>query len=114
VIDAGTFPSFASIPTLAAIPFSLTPGDLGLRIGTEGNFFFGFARTNGDGTLDFAFESEPNTAITAGSAITGPLAVAPSVPEPATWAMMLLGFGAMGMAFRRRQRVSTKLSYASA
>jgi hypothetical protein len=25
-------------------------------------------------------------------------------PEPATWAMMLLGFGAIGLSFRRRQR----------
>jgi len=24
------------------------------------------------------------------------------VPEPATWAMMLVGFGAIGMATRRR------------
>ena len=28
----------------------------------------------------------------------------PGVPEPATWAMMLLGFGAVGFAMRRRQR----------
>ena len=27
-----------------------------------------------------------------------------SVPEPATWAMMLLGFAAIGLAIRRRQR----------
>lgn len=27
----------------------------------------------------------------------------PSVPEPATWAMMLMGFGAAGMALRRRR-----------
>lgn len=27
-----------------------------------------------------------------------------AVPEPATWAMMLLGFGAIGMAMRRRRR----------
>ena len=27
----------------------------------------------------------------------------PSVPEPATWAMMLLGFGAVGVAMRRRK-----------
>ena len=26
------------------------------------------------------------------------------VPEPATWALMLLGFGGMGMAMRRRRR----------
>ena len=28
----------------------------------------------------------------------------PSVPEPATWAMMLMGFGATGVAMRRRRR----------
>jgi hypothetical protein len=27
----------------------------------------------------------------------------PAVPEPATWVMMLLGFGAAGFAFRRRR-----------
>ena len=27
-----------------------------------------------------------------------------AVPEPATWAMMLIGFGAVGFALRRRQR----------
>lgn len=28
----------------------------------------------------------------------------PAVPEPATWAMMLLGFGAIGFSMRRRRR----------
>jgi hypothetical protein len=28
----------------------------------------------------------------------------PSVPEPATWAMMLIGFGATGVAMRRTRR----------
>ena len=28
----------------------------------------------------------------------------PAVPEPATWAMMLVGFGGIGMAMRRKQR----------
>jgi phospholipase/lecithinase/hemolysin len=30
-----------------------------------------------------------------------------AVPEPGTWAMMLLGFGAMGMSLRRRKPVQT-------
>jgi hypothetical protein len=28
----------------------------------------------------------------------------PAIPEPATWAMMLLGFGATGLMIRRRRR----------
>jgi len=35
---------------------------------------------------------------------------APVVPEPSTWAMMLVGFGAVGYAMRRRQR--TAVSFA--
>lgn len=45
------------------------------------------------------------TAPTNGAVATGNLTfqVAP-VPEPGTWAMMLVGFGAMGIAIRRRRR----------
>ena len=34
------------------------------------------------------------------------------VPEPATWAMMLAGFGAIGFALRRRPKVRTTVSFA--
>lgn len=33
----------------------------------------------------------------------GPAAVAAAVPEPATWAMMLIGFGGIGASLRRRR-----------
>ena len=33
----------------------------------------------------------------------------PGVPEPATWAMMLMGFGVAGTALRRSRRKDTKL-----
>ena len=34
------------------------------------------------------------------------------VPEPATWALMILGFGAVGGALRRRQSVKTTVRFA--
>ncbi len=35
-----------------------------------------------------------------------------AVPEPATWAMMLLGMGLVGASMRRRQQVRTSFSFA--
>ncbi len=35
-----------------------------------------------------------------------------AVPEPSTWALMILGFGLMGYGLRRRQKVKTSVSYA--
>ncbi|HEV2044556.1 MAG TPA: PEPxxWA-CTERM sorting domain-containing protein, partial [Sphingomicrobium sp.] len=35
------------------------------------------------------------------------------VPEPATWAMMLVGFGAIGIGMRRRRRSGQKLPQAA-
>jgi len=39
-----------------------------------------------------------------GNVLLGGLALTPSVPEPGTWAMMLLGFGAVGAAMRRNRK----------
>ena len=39
-------------------------------------------------------------------------AVAGPVPEPATWGMMILGFGALGYAMRRRAKARTNVSFA--
>ena len=35
-----------------------------------------------------------------------------AVPEPATWAMMILGFGAIGFETRRRKKITVRVSYA--
>lgn len=38
--------------------------------------------------------------------------VTAAVPEPATWAMMLIGFGVVGTGLRRRNAVKTTVTYA--
>lgn len=50
-------------------------------------------RVNGNGTIS-AF----------GPATSSRLAAAAAVPEPGTWAMMLIGFGGIGATMRRRRR----------
>ena len=46
------------------------------------------------------------------SSYAGTLAFTPTVPEPATWAMMLVGFGLVGFAMRKRSNVRTTVAYA--
>lgn len=46
------------------------------------------------------------------SADTFTIRVGAVVPEPATWAMMLIGFGSVGFAMRRRSAVGTTVSQA--
>lgn len=55
----------------------------------------------------FALTDGPNNA-------TGTLTVTTvaAIPEPATWAMMVIGFGLAGSAMRRR-RITTRVSYAA-
>jgi len=38
--------------------------------------------------------------------------VAAAIPEPGTWAMMLVGFGAVGYAMRRRPRTTVSVRFA--
>ena len=51
------------------------------------------------------------TGTASGSVYSGNL-TSTTVPEPATWAMMLLGFGAVGFAMRSRRKEQPKVRFA--
>ena len=68
---------------------------------------------------NFGLNTQTQTLVAGGElfgvAIAGERTVAappPAVPEPATWAMMIFGFGAVGFGMRRRQTVNTRVSVA--
>jgi hypothetical protein len=103
VFGPSSFPGFASIPNPTRAPFSLSPSDLGLRFTIGADDFFGFARFAGPTLFSVAFETDANTPIRAGSSAT-----VSAVPEPATWAMMLVGFGVVGYSMRKQPRAKTQ------
>lgn len=57
----------------------------------------------GAGTHHLFVSGNYNTPIGQNPTYSGTLNIAP-VPEPATWALMLFGFGGIGMAMRRRRQ----------
>lgn len=78
-----------------------------------------------DAFLNYNFASAGTYAIRVGSCCERPAngtyqlqvsleapGVTGAVPEPATWAMMLIGFGAIGVSLRRRRKVTTTLKLA--
>jgi hypothetical protein len=116
-VDRGTvafgpdqFGQFASFPSTTFARFSNGDNFLGLRVTAGGQDFFGFAFTTNQTLNGIGFETSPNTTITATTNFR--TATAP-VPEPATWAMMLLGFAGIGAALRStRSRRAARVVYA--
>jgi hypothetical protein len=79
--------SVAFTPFTVGNTHGLSASDIGLLAGS---------------TYNLSFTGSGNNA----AAVTGSVSLTarPAVPEPATWAMMLLGFAGIGMTIRRRQR----------
>ena len=68
-----------------------------------------FTASTANGSIDFLARPLGTQSFTAIDDLK--ISTAPGVPEPATWAMMLVGFGGLGAAMRRsRRRVARALA----
>jgi len=104
----GTGHSFQfSVASAKTVSYSNNPGISSsfslYLLGSTVDTFLGYTAT--PTSLTLSFNSTGGSPYSASATLAVP--PAPSVPEPATWAMTLIGFGAMGAAMRRRPRVSS-------
>ena len=91
---------------LPGLPVALTPSG-----GTPGGFFPAITPIPGGGVVIPPPAITPPPPDVPVVVPTGPGSpVTPGVPEPTTWAMMLLGFGMIGCAFRRRSALLSSMS----
>ncbi len=99
-------------------PFSITVnGELTVVNSGSTPLFFGYTSVNPFTSLTISAPSilaSDNQArfATIDNFRFGTAAITAGVPEPTTWAMMLMGFGAMGFAMRRRKGVASLIQTA--
>ena len=87
-------PTISRLPNANALPHAISlAGSSGLNFSVPGN---GFGLQNMP-------VNPPGLSVASSNARTSVLAVAPAVPEPATWLMLLLGFGLSGFVIRHRK-----------
>lgn len=99
-----------SDPNGASNPFSVSVGGHSNPFDTSSTTFSPF-------TTSFIAQNTTDSLIFTGSANGGDAtlgldAISVAVPEPATWAMMLMGFGMVGAGVRSRRKPTVKLTYA--
>lgn len=114
------FPDGVITATVDFSPLSLLAGTYWIGLSGTDEDVWGWASfNNGVSTPEYQRMLDGNTVLAAAPegiytlaySISGQLGQQGAVPEPATWALMLMGFGATGLVMRRRKnRVSTQLA----
>ncbi len=101
--------SYVNAPSIAPSEFEVvlqntaSTYDLVLYLNTAAALFSVGAVTIDSANSAFYQIGSPNSPL--GQPITGDLTISAAVPEPSTWAMMILGFAGIGfMAYRRKSK----------
>jgi hypothetical protein len=104
-------------------PMNLVDGDNVFSFGSiySGGMFSGIISNNGGmlsgRELSFSMQScspgQPGVGCQVTFGSTPLFAVSGGVPEPASWALMLIGFGAIGSAMRRRRLTTARVAFAA-
>jgi hypothetical protein len=94
-ILVGADSTFMAFPSPAPILFSASLDNIGLEFQLPDGVHFGYVTTFGPEVLQYGYNQTPGAAIATGA----------TVPEPATWTMLLIGLGALGVAARARRNL---------
>lgn len=95
--------------TLFGLTGGVTPFSQTFNLDGNGQNFFAGLATGGDVFTKVAFDASGTGATDIRQIRIGGLGDV-AVPEPGTWALMILGFGLIGTALRQRSRVAIRYS----
>jgi hypothetical protein len=77
---------FAPLPAPAGIPDSIAEDSIGLEFSLADGIHYGFVTTLGPEVIQYGYNTTPGSLIAIGA------------PEPATWVLLIVGFGILGAA----------------
>ncbi|MFZ0605716.1 MAG: PEPxxWA-CTERM sorting domain-containing protein [Roseiarcus sp.] len=87
---------FSALPAPTGIPYSIAEDSIGLAFSLPDGIHYGFVTTLGPEVVLYGYNTTPGGFITVG------------VPEPATWAMFIIGMGVFGVLARKRAIASPR------
>jgi PEP-CTERM motif len=90
------YDTFTAFPSPAGIDYSIAEDSIGIAFQLADGIHYGYVTTLGPEILQYGYNDTVGASIATGA----------GVPEPTTWALLLAGFGLVGVSSRFKRRVS--------